>query len=179
MKVLVGSENPVKLAAAKEAFALFYDDVEVSGMAVDSNVPAQPVGDETFAGAEHRAMELRTRNPDADFFVGIEGGIVRLFNRWFVSGVMCIMDACGRKGYGCTPLFELPSHITDKLLCGVELGDVIDDLAEDRNTKQKQGAIGYFTGGVMDRKKYYVDGLIAALIPFLNSDLYFESDVVR
>ncbi len=173
MKVLVGSRNPVKVAATKEAFAMFFDNVDVSGMVVDSGVPAQPVGTETFVGAENRAMELRTRNQNADFFVGIEGGIIKLFNRWFVSGVMCIMDTSGIKGYGCTPLFELPSHITAKLLHGVELGDVIDDLAKESNTKQKQGAVGYFTGGVMDRKRYYVDGLIAALIPFLNRELYF------
>ena len=179
VKVLVGSRNPVKLKAAKEAFSIFFNEVEVAGIAVDSKVSSQPVGDETFEGAENRALELRTRNDEgrlnANFFVGIEGGIIELFSRWFVFGVMCIMDEHGMKSYGCTPFFELPSCITEQLLRGIELGDVMDDLTGETGTKQKQGAIGYFTRGVMDRKQYYIDGLIVALIPFLNRDLYLQS----
>jgi len=37
---------------------------------------------------------------------------------------------------------------------------------KEQNTKQKQGAVGYFTKDVMDRKRYYVAGLTVALIPF-------------
>jgi len=179
VKVLVGSRNPVKLNAAKEAFSIFFNKVEVAGIAVDSKVSSQPVGDETFEGAENRALELRARNEEkllkANFFVGIEGGIIELFNRWFVFGVMCIIDERGMKSYGCTPLFESPLCITEELLRGIELGDVMDELTGEDDTKQKQGAIGYFTRGVMDRKQYYVDGLIVALIPFLNRDLYLQS----
>ena len=179
VKVLVGSRNPVKLKAAKEAFSIFFNEVEVAGIAVDSKVSSQPVGEETFKGAENRVLELIVRNEEerlnANFFVGIEGGIIELFSRWFVFGVMCIMDERGMKSYGCTPLFESPSCITEELLRGIELGDVMDELTGEDDTKQKQGAIGYFTRGVMDRKQYYIDGLIVALIPFLNRDLYLQS----
>ena len=53
--------------------------------------------------------------------------------------------------------------------------DGLDTLIGERNTKERQGAVGHFTNGVMDRKAYYVAGLVVALIPFLNPDLYFES----
>ncbi len=177
MKVLVGSRNPLKLEATKEAFSKYFDAVEVVGIGVNSKVSNQPVEDETFTGARNRALELKRINEergiDAKFFVGIEGGIKKLFDRWFTFGVMCIMDDSGRIGYGTSPFFELPSQITDKLLIGIELGDVMDSLIGEKNTKEKQGAVGYFTKGVMDRKRYYVDGLTVALIPFLNEDLYF------
>jgi non-canonical (house-cleaning) NTP pyrophosphatase len=103
-----------------------------------------------------------------------------LFDRWFTFGVMCIMDDKGRIGYGTSPFFELPSHITEELLKGkgaIELGDVMDSLIGEKNTKEKQGAVGHFTKGVVDRKRYYVDGLTVALIPFLNADLYFEPQI--
>ncbi|MCK4475232.1 MAG: inosine/xanthosine triphosphatase [Methanophagales archaeon] len=181
MKILVGSRNPVKLEATKEAFSKYFDAVEVVGIEVNSKVSNQPIEDETFAGAKNRALELKRineeRNFNAEFFVGIEGGIKKLFHRWFTFGVMCIMDDKGRIGYGTSPFFELPSQITEELLKGkgvVELGDVMDNLIGEKNTKERQGAVGYFTKGVMDRKRYYVDGLTVALIPFLNEDLYFE-----
>lgn len=178
MKVLVGSRNPVKLAATAEAFSKYFDAVDVSGINVDSKVSNQPVGNETFAGARNRAFELsrlnEERNFGAEFFVGIEGGIKKLYDRWFTFGVMCIMDDKRRTGYGTSPFFELPTHITEELLNGVELGDVMDNLIGEKDTKETQGAVGHFTKGVMDRKDFYVAGLIVALIPFLNPELYFE-----
>lgn len=180
MKVLIGSRNRVKMEATKEAFSEYFDKVEVVGIEVNSKVSNQPIEDETFEGAENRAFALKTineeRNFNAKFFVGIEGGLKRLFERWFVFGVMCIMDDKGRIGYGTSPFFELPSHISKELLGGkgVELSDVMDTLIGEKNTKENQGAVGYFTKGVMDRKRYYVDGLIVALIPFLNTDMYFQ-----
>lgn len=185
MKVLVGSRNPVKLEATKEAFSKYFDavDLEVVGIEVNSKVSNQPIEDETFTGAKNRVLELKEineeRDLDAKFFVGIEGGIKRLFGRWFTFGVIYIMDDNGRIGYGTSPFFELPSQITEELLKGkgIELGDVMDNLIGEKNTKERQGAVGYFTKGVMDRKRYYVDGLIVALIPFLSEDLYFEPQI--
>ena len=172
------------MEATREAFSAYFDTVEVTGISVSSNVSNQPIDDETFAGARNRAFELKNlvdkeRNGDADFFVGIEGGLTKLFHRWFCFGVMCIMDSTGRTGYGTAPFFELPSNITEKVLKrdGTELGDAIDSLIGEKNTKEKQGAVGYFTNGVVDRKRYYVDGLLVALIPFLNTDLYFEPQI--
>lgn len=171
MKVLVGSRNPVKLEAVEEAFLNYFDEVEVVGVEVDSKVSGQPINEETFEGARNRALELqrisREEGFDGKFFVGIEGGILKLFSRWFALSVMCIIDGRGRKGYGTSPSFELPENITKRLLSGAELGDVMDELTGERDTKQKRGAIGYFTRGAIDRKRLYVDGLISALVPLL------------
>jgi len=177
MKILVGSENPVKIAAVKEAFGKYYQNIEVLGIAVESHVPPQPVNDETFIGAKSRAIHLKELNEkkklNADFFVGIEGGIAEEFGKWFAFGAMCVMDKEGKTGIGTSPHFELPKFIADKLVAGTELGDVIDELTEIENSKQHSGAIGFFTKGVMDRKELYVNGLIVAVIPFVHKNLYF------
>ncbi len=176
MKVLVGSENPVKIEAVKEAFSRFFKRVEVIGIKVGSKVSAQPINEEVFEGARNRAMELKKINEEkalgAEFFVGIEGGIIKLISRWFVFGGMCIVDNKRKIGYGTSPFFELPETITQHLLNGIELGDIMDKITGEHNTKQKQGAIGFFTRGMIDRKTFYVDGLIVALIPFINEDFY-------
>ena len=178
MKVLVGSQNPVKIEAAKEAFSKYFDNVEVIGIKVDSKVSDQPVNDETFEGAKNRALELKKingeKNLGAKFFVGIEGGIIKLYSKWFAFGGMCIIDDKGRIGFGTSPHFELPESIIKHLLNGTELGDVVDKITGEHNTKQKGGAIGFFTKNIMDRKNLYVHGLVVALIPFINENLYFE-----
>ena len=85
MKILVGSLNPVKLKAVEEAFQKHFDDIEISEIDVPSGVSNQPIGDETFIGAENRAIALKNindaKNLKAEFFVGIEGGIVKVYNR--------------------------------------------------------------------------------------------------
>ena len=179
MRILVGSKNPTKIDSVREAFIKYYSDIEVIGLSADSKVSAQPVNIETFEGAKNRAIELVDKNEkenlQAEYFVGIEGGLVQFFDRWFTLGLMCIIDKTGKSGYGTSPLFELPQSINEELLKGTELGDVIDRITGERNTKQSGGAIGYFTNGVMDRKELYIPGLITALIPFLHKELYFNN----
>jgi len=178
VKVLVGSQNRVKLEAAEEVFSRYFGEVEVIGVEVDGIVSSQPVASETLEGARNRALGLRRINDEqslhAKFFVGIEGGIIELFSRWFALSVVCIMDDMGRTGYGTSPMFELPDVVAQQVLDGSELGDVMDTLTGQRGTKEDQGAAGYFTKGIMDRKRICIDGLVAALVPFLNEELYFQ-----
>lgn len=107
-------------------------------------------------------------------FVGIEGGVAKEYNRWFAFGCICIVDKFGNIGFGTTPHFELPNVVVEKLLKGIELGTVMDEIQNEENTKQKHGAIGYFTNSVMNRKELYIEGLKVAIIPFLHKDKYFE-----
>jgi len=178
MKILVGSKNPVKIEAAKEAFSKFYPDVDVEGIGVSSDVPDMPINEQTIIGATNRAQNLfelnNSENRSAEFFVGIEGGIAQFFGEWFSFGMMCIIDKEGNKGFGSSPHFQLPPSVIEKLLGGIELGDVMDEISNTHNSKQKFGAIGYFTNGVMDRKELYFSGLIAALASFQHKNLYFS-----
>lgn len=177
MKILVGSKNPVKLESVKEAFSLYFNSIKVIGLSVNSNVPDQPINEETYIGAQHRAAELQKINIaqslNADFYVGIEGGIQKTFNKWFAFGCMCVKDKNGNTSFGTSAHFELPDTVTEQLLERKELGQVMDEIMHQNNTKQKGGAIGYFTNGRMNRKELYIPGLISALIPFNHPEQYF------
>lgn len=178
MKVLVGSQNPVKIEAVREAFSRYFTNVETISMDVKSGVPDQPIGEDSFKGAENRALELKRMNEEerigADLFVGIEGGIKKYYSKWFSFGTVCVMDKNGRMGFGTSPHFELPDDIKDELLKGVELGTIIDRLTGDEDTKQKDGSIGFFTKGRMNRREFYVPGIVVAMVPFLNENLFFK-----
>jgi inosine/xanthosine triphosphatase len=179
MRVLVGSANPVKIAAVRDVFEPHFPGVEVEGIEALSGVPAQPVGDETFTGAENRAQALLSLNAEgalgAEFCVGLEGGIAQYHTRWFAFGAICVADTTGRLGFGVSPLFELPSGVVDDLLGGYELGHVMDRLAGEHNTKQRGGAVGILTGGRITRRELYAQGVAMALIPFLNKEMYFDA----
>lgn len=176
MKILVGSLNPVKIEAAKITFLNYFQPINVKGFEVNTNVSEQPLHSETFQGAKNRVIALQGIDQEqmlsADFFVGIEGGIHEIYSKWFAYGCMCIMDREGKIGYGTSPQFELPETIVERLLAGEELGLVIDDLTGKKNTKQNEGAVGFLTRNVIDRKSIYIQGLHMALIPFLNPSLF-------
>jgi inosine/xanthosine triphosphatase len=180
MIVWVGSTNPVKIAAVQDGFARYFGAVETTGHGVASTVSEQPVGDETYTGAHQRAASLRTtalgRDLPADYFVGIEGGMVWQAGRWFALGVVCVINRAGAVGFGTSGLFELPRAFSAQMLAGVELGLVIDAYLAESNTKQRGGAVSLLTQGHMDRRTLYLDGVILALIPFVSPALY-ESQV--
>jgi len=178
LKILVGSKNPVKISSVEEAFKNYFDNIEVIGIEVESGVSVQPVNDETFTGAQNRALKLKelndSQNLGSELFVGIEGGIMKQFDKWFAFGCMCVIDNNGRTGFGTSPHFELPQSVVEKLLQGIELGDVMDEIMNQQNTKQKHGAIGFFTNGVMNRKELYIEGLKVAVIPFLHKEMFLN-----
>ncbi|MBK8944493.1 MAG: inosine/xanthosine triphosphatase [Ignavibacteriae bacterium] len=177
MKILVGSINPVKINAVSETFSLYFENIIVEGISVPSNVPDQPINDETYLGAQNRAMALQKinseQNINADFFVGIEGGIQKTFGKWFAFGCMCLIHKSGNTSFGTSAHFELPEIVINQLLQRKELGNVMDEIMKQENTKQKGGAISYFTNGRMNRKELYIPGLISALVPFQHENLYF------
>lgn len=178
MKILVGSTNPVKIEATRLAFSPYFSHLEVNGMAVDGGVVAQPIGNDTYVGAENRAKALFALNESerlmAHYFVGIEGGIMRLYEQWFAFGIVCVMNQKGKVGFGSSPHFQLPHPVVADLLTGIELGDVMDQITGEENVKQSYGAIGYFSRGVISRTDLYVQGVTMALVPFLNEDHFFN-----
>ena len=177
-KVLIGSENSIKIESVRQSFSKFFKPVEIQGLPADSGVPAQPCNEETFTGAKNRAKHVKRINDEqclnANFFVGIEGGILQLHNRWFQCSVIYILDQQHRESFGTTGLYELPNWIVEKLLAGSELGHVIDELVQDFNRKEKQSTIGFLTNGEVDRLANNTQAITFALVPFLQDSLYFQ-----
>lgn len=169
MKIIVASKNPVKIDATREAFLSYFKDLEVLGESVSSGVSDQPFGWDTFLGAENRAKALHGK---ADFSVGIEGGVFERFGKHFTFGAICIMDKNGKLSFGTSPILELPDVVVKGLKGGKELGIVMDKLTHAHNSKQKGGAVGFFTKGVVTRKDFYTVGIRVALAPFVKEDAY-------
>lgn len=176
-RVIIASNNPVKIKAVSKGFHKLLSSVsyEFEGVSADSNVPDQPRGnDQTLLGAKNRAENARQIQPDADYWVGIEGGIDTSENGTEVFAWVYILNKDGKAGYGKTGTFYLPGVITRLLDEGLELGEADDRVFNQVNSKQNSGSIGILTNDVIDREKYYVDAVVFALIPFANRHLYFE-----
>lgn len=173
IRVAVGSTNPTKVNAVKWVLEQIFDDVEILGVDVPSGVSEQPLSaGETELGARNRA-KAALQATGADWAFGLEGGVHLdpQGNGW-LGGCVAVNNAQGQSWSSKEFTVILPTFITEKLIKGAELGPLMDEVTGDKDSKRKLGAIGYLSKGIIPREESWRQGVVRALIPFLNSELY-------
>lgn len=173
-KVVIASKNPVKIQAVKDGFEKMFPDekFEFIGVAVSSNVLDQPLSnEETLLGATNRANNACKEIKEADFWVGIEGGIEPVVGE-METFAWVVIKSSNQYGKSRTGTFFLPREVVRLIKQGKELGEADDIVFKRNNSKQQNGAVGILTGDVIDRTMYYTEAIVLALIPFKNPDLY-------
>ena len=174
-KIIVASENPVKINASLAGFRRMFPDEEfsVEGVSVESGISDQPIGnEETYQGACNRLDNVQEKSPNADYWVGIEGGIEITDSGMQVAAWIVIRSRNGQFGKGKSSTFVLPPEVAKHVHEGKELGTATDIVFSKINSKQGGGSIAELTGGVLNRTGYYEEAVICALIPFKNPVLY-------
>jgi inosine/xanthosine triphosphatase len=171
--VAVGSKNPVKIGAVRAVLAQVSPNARIEGVAVTSTVPDQPVGDdETIRGALARAVAARGAL-GADLGVGIEGGVVEEADGGMRTCAWAVVvGAHDRRGIGGSLAMSLPAAVADLVRGDIELGHAMDRLIGEHDTKQRTGAVGILTAGLVDRQRAYEVLVGYALAPFLTPELY-------
>jgi inosine/xanthosine triphosphatase len=179
VKIIVASRNPVKLEAVRQGFEnMGFSEPDIVGISVGSGVSDQPMSDEeTLAGAKNRVENISKEFPDADFRIGIEGGIQPHGNHLEAFAWIYISwaeDNDRPEGYGQsrTSSFLLPPAVQQLIQEGYELGTANDKIFGQTNSKQKGGAVGLLTHNTVTRTQLYRQAVQLALIPYLNKNLY-------
>lgn len=173
--VIVGSNNPVKVEAVREVFSKhFKKDLTVFGLTTYSRVKPQPLTDrETFKGALNRAKSAIMRVEEADFGVGIEGGLHEHTYGWFERQIVVIIDKKGQIGIGASGGLVLPDKIVKPVVEeGKELAKVVDLLFGTKDIGKDIGMFGLLTKKNVTRKDSLIHGVSFALARFLNEKLY-------
>jgi inosine/xanthosine triphosphatase len=183
--VAVGSNNPTKVKAVESILSqavmgkLIPQVVaaEVLGIEVPTGVAAQPVGDEeTIRGALNRAAAVLEKLPEANWGVGIEGGVVYHTIEGKTQLLTCawcaIRDRKGNSSYGGGLFMPLPPTIVTDIEAGYELGDATDRLFAVTGSKRAGGALGHLSKGLENRQQAYESIFTYALSKFLNPELY-------
>ncbi|MDW7693148.1 inosine/xanthosine triphosphatase [Flammeovirgaceae bacterium SG7u.111] len=175
MRIVIGSKNPVKINAAATGFSLVFDKLEkAEGVNVPSGVSDQPMSsEETLLGARNRASNTKKMEPEADFWVGIEGGIdVNAQGEMEVFAWVVVLAKNGMEGKAKTAVFFLPPKVEELINEGMELGEADDLVFKRTDSKKKGGSVGILTKGIIDRERYYREAVVLALIPLMNEELY-------
>lgn len=175
--VIVGSANPVKIAAVRAVVSRLLPGAEVHGLTVASGVPDQPFGDaETQAGARQRARAALAAAPAATLAVGLEGGVVEQPDGQLRTCAWAVVvDRDGQEGVGGSLSMPLPESVAVRIRAGEELGHAMDAVARTTGTKTGRGAVGILTAGLVDRQRAYEPMVAYALAPWLAPELFAQA----
>ncbi|MDH7508066.1 MAG: inosine/xanthosine triphosphatase [Methanomassiliicoccales archaeon] len=169
--VKVGSDNPVKIRAVRNVMKRIYRNVIISASKVENHVGEQPWGEDTLKGAIERAKHAIG---DADFGVGIEAGIFELGDGLYDVQYCAVIDKTGRITIGHGSGFKLPQCIEDDLRSGKTVGRIFEEMSGTKSIGRKWGAIHFLTKGLITRQKLTEQCVLAAMVPRIRYDLYFE-----
>ena len=171
MKILIGTKNPGKIEGAKQAFDNYFDNVEIAGIPVSSNVSDEPVDLDIYQGAKNRVNNLieyaKENNIEAEYYLGVESGITNLLGKWMIINVAVIKDKSGYESWGTSPAFPVPNKYVDEII-KTDLGQVMDKIFEQNDLRSSKGGISFLTHNVLDRIELTRDAFIMALTGQIN-----------
>jgi non-canonical (house-cleaning) NTP pyrophosphatase len=195
MLVVLGSKRGPKLRALQGVLRELepaLGPAEVRTVEAPSGVRETPLDrQEIMLGAWNRARSARADWPDADLWVGMEGGLHVEASGFGLqaSGSGLATSAPGARGpkpeacawlenwacvsnrdrvyFGCGGSIPLPQAIIREVVeGGRSLADVIDELTGKQDVRSGQGTWGILTGGRLTRQEVFRRALLNAFAPF-------------
>lgn len=175
LKVLIGTRNPGKVEGAKQAFEKYFDNVEIEGIAVNSDVGDQPINEEILQGAKNRVKNLKKYAKDnkinADYFVSSEAGITNLLGEWIDINCVMVEDKDGLQSVGTSQGFPIPDKYIDEIM-ETELGKVMDKIFSGKELGKGKGGISLLTKNEVSRIDLTRNAFIMALTSHINEDIW-------
>lgn len=167
-KIIVGTCNEAKLNAVECAAQTVFDiSSEVESYAAKSGVSDQPISlEEMYIGAKNRAVAALNSDDNADFGVGLEGGLSIFQNRWFDSGIVVAIDRGCNEGIGETIKLEIGTGIMKLIKNGMELSDALVEITG-HNTTQTRDCFKALTDDKLSVIPAFTDATIAAFNRFV------------
>ena len=175
MKILMGTKNPGKIQGAKEAFEKYFDNVQVEGIAVDSEVGDQPFNQEILEGAKNRIKNLKKyakeNQIEPDFYISSEAGITNSLGEWIDINCAVIEDTKGFQSIGTSQGFPIPNKYIEEIK-ETELGKVMDKIFSGKELGKGKGGISFLTKDEVTRIDLTRNAFIMALTKYINDDLW-------
>lgn len=174
MKVLIATKNQGKIEGAKRALLSYFNDIEIQGIPVESDVSEQPVNDEIYEGAKNRVRNLkeyaRKNNIEAELYLSIESGITNSLGRWLITNIAVIEDNNDFESYGTSPSFPVPDRLVQDII-DTDLSQVMDKIfKKDDERHNRGGGIQLLTHNKISRIDLTEMAFIMALTKYINDN---------
>lgn len=175
MKVYVATKNKTKLLGVEKAINKYFNNSEIIGINVETNVSEQPVNEEILTGAKNRVNHLikycREEKLNADYFVGIESGITNQLGSWVNITIAFIKDKEGTISIGYSSAYPIPLKYVEEIK-KKSLKVVMKEIFKENKLTTDMGGINYLTSGKITRVDLTTQATIMALTTFINGEYW-------
>lgn len=170
MKFIVGSLNPVKIAAVRELVPEFpcLQGIDIEGVGAESGVSKQPLSlADIMRGARNRATVAWAMHDDV-CGIGTESGIIQVPHAGWIDVTGCIMMASNRSWSGLSWGFQVPADIMQHVFNGLDLSEAAKAAGYTGKDKlgSSEGIIGVLTKGRVPRIEQLKSALRQALYAY-------------
>lgn len=165
MLVIVGSQNPIKVNAARRGLSRIYgDNCDIKGISLSElQLPDQPLTlEDTLTGAQRRAIHS-VLTKDCDLGIGLEGGLAEIAGEWFSVSWAAVANRHSKLKSAMGPCVYVPPPVMRLVKSGLELGEADDEYFGLTNSKQNGGLIGTITEGLVTREQTFTQAITIAL----------------
>lgn len=167
MKYIVGSTSKRKLEVAEKVIREFFKNgatVEVEGYASASNVPETPYDKETFDGARNRAMDAKNNVSDAEYYIGLESGLVERYGRIYEESWAALLTQSGEEFFGYSSGLKVPDYVLQRMDALKMAHSEVMTILEQEHGKVPNDTWGSYSGGILIREVSLEEALRNALI---------------
>jgi len=172
MKIVLGSTSKAKKEILDKALRnSIKGKYEIVGINADSEISDQPLSeDETVKGAVNRARNAFKQVPDADFAVGLEGGLNKVdgANYFLVCGT-AIVDNTQKAYIGVGGQLELPKEVSDRISNNEQFGEAIREYEAKNKTDQN---VAPLVESIISREASFIQAINNAYLSYKNKKHY-------
>jgi len=181
LRIQLATGNPTKRKGAAKALQRIFDrEFALLYRAEDSRVSAHPFNEETFTGAKNRAhaawkrawgntaSSAKTRGAKGcDYALGIESGLFSGMSRGMhIDITICCVYDGKEESYGTGMGFVVPEKIVHRIIAKKsDLSEALREMTGIEKIGWRQGALGWFSDGVMHRSEQVEAAVVCAFVP--------------
>lgn len=180
MHFAIGTTNKPKSEAIEHVLSTspYTSGATFSMHRAHSWVPDMPTTlAELRTGAMNRAVFTRRESPDADYFVGMEGGVYRDSEgeEYWYLGVVYIEDQTGRWYWWYSAHLRVPDSVVGLLFDGRkrDLEEIMRELSWEENVWDKQGSGAVWSNGFLTRQEQFILATKCAIVPHFSQ--YYQT----
>ena len=174
MKFVIGSSSDRKIKIAEKIIKqLFADkDVSIQSYGAKSLMPDTPWDKQTFDGAKNRALDSKSRHSDANYYIGLESGLIERYGHIYEEAWAVIITE-DKEYYGYSSGLKVPDFILKKMdELKMEHSDVMT-IIEEEYGKLPNDTWGTYSGGTILREVSLEEALRNAFIQITCPDTGF------
>ncbi|MEM0449853.1 MAG: pantetheine-phosphate adenylyltransferase [Methanomassiliicoccales archaeon] len=171
IRVSVSSENPAKLKAVQNVMSRLYRNVEVKGVRISTRLSSEPWGDDV----ERLTIEYaRKCIGTADYGIGLEDGLFKRNSDVFKVQFCAIVDRMNRITIGHGSGFKYPPLIGELISKGLSVSQAFHESFGLEKSYFDVEEVNFLTNGMLQQTEINEQAILAAMIPRIRKELYFE-----